>query len=137
VNHDIIVFTSEMMEQEEIEGLEIIVHPAKLLVEIDNLGLHQMIDDLNPSQRKYPALTSYKHMMWMDSDAFCTRTWKQDPFAAMERHDLALVGLKTFVIVICFGSEILRRLTKEMSVVCDQYSYLITFHKVLRSGTNS
>jgi len=39
----------------------------------------------------HPLLEPYKYMMWMDSDAFCTRAWKQDPFAAMERHDLALL----------------------------------------------
>ena len=41
----------------------------------------------------HPLLASYNYMLWIDSDAFCTRTWNQDPFAVMERHDLALVGL--------------------------------------------
>ena len=39
----------------------------------------------------HPLLAPYKYMMWVDSDAFCTRIWNQDPFAAMERHDLALL----------------------------------------------
>eukprot|EP00536_Pseudo-nitzschia_multiseries_P008631 jgi/Psemu1/325289/estExt_fgenesh1_pg.C_2220007 len=29
--------------------------------------------------------------MWMDSDVFCTRVWEQDPIAAMQRYDLALL----------------------------------------------
>ncbi len=36
-------------------------------------------------------LKPYRYMMWVDSDAFCTRVWKQDPFAAMQRHDLVLL----------------------------------------------
>jgi hypothetical protein len=140
VNHDIIMFTSEKIDQKDITELETIVHPAKLVVEIDNPGLDKMIDDLTPGQQKelvdrcnvnstseltwytectekgsfdtlkgeriaygwqaefrskwiwtHPLLAPYKYMMWMDSDAFCTRTWKQDPFATIERHDLALL----------------------------------------------
>lgn len=39
----------------------------------------------------HPSLKSYKYMMWLDSDVFCTRVWKQDPIAAMKRHDLVLL----------------------------------------------
>ena len=141
VNHDIVVFTSEAIEPDEITSLQKIVHPANLTVQIDNPGLHQMVEDLSPSRKKHlldrcnvtstselhwrsycwevsskgksremlaynwqaefrslwiwihPLLASYNYMLWIDSDAFCTRTWNQDPFAVMERHDLALVGL--------------------------------------------
>lgn len=36
-------------------------------------------------------LQPYRYMMWMDSDAFCTRVWDQDPIAAMIRYDLRLL----------------------------------------------
>lgn len=39
----------------------------------------------------HPALQQYTYMMWLDSDAFCTRRWQEDPLAAMVRHDLVLV----------------------------------------------
>lgn len=143
VNRDIIVFTSEAIDRKEIEGLNTIVAPAKLIVEIDNPGLQQMVENLSPKRKKHllerchvnsvseltwytecteeasytttkanriaygwqaefralwiwthPILKPYKYMMWMDSDAFCTRVWNQDPIATMERHDLALVRSK-------------------------------------------
>lgn len=37
-----------------------------------------------------PALASYRYMMWMDTDAFCTQTWKQDPIAVMRRNNLVV-----------------------------------------------
>jgi len=40
---------------------------------------------------KHPALSDYKYMLWLDSDAFCTHVWQQDPIATMRRHDLVLL----------------------------------------------
>ena len=40
---------------------------------------------------KHPALTKYKYMLWMDTDAFCTRVWQKDPIATMRRNDLVLL----------------------------------------------
>jgi hypothetical protein len=39
----------------------------------------------------HEALQPYKYMLWLDSDAFCTQTWKQDPIAVMVRNDLVLM----------------------------------------------
>ena len=40
---------------------------------------------------KHPALAKYKYMLWMDTDAFCTRVWRQDPIAMMRRNDLVIL----------------------------------------------
>mmetsp|Transcript_23875 Transcript_23875/g.52801 ORF Transcript_23875/g.52801 Transcript_23875/m.52801 type:complete len:599 (+) Transcript_23875:234-2030(+) len=140
VNHDIIIFTSEKINETDVIALQQIVSPAKLVVEIDNPGLHKMVNDLSPSRKKHlldrcnvgsteelswftkcsevgsfktfkseriaynwqaefralwlwthPFVAPYKYMMWIDSDVFCSRVWNEDPIAAMERHDLALL----------------------------------------------
>ena len=52
VQHDIIIFTSELIEQSDIDELQMIVSPAKLMVEIDNPGLQNMVDNLPDSQMK-------------------------------------------------------------------------------------
>lgn len=39
---------------------------------------------------KHPALAPYKYMVWMDSDAFCTKVWKQDPVAYAIANDLVI-----------------------------------------------
>jgi hypothetical protein len=52
VQHDIIIFTSELIEQSDISELQMIVSPAKLIVEIDNPGLQNMVDNLSDSQKK-------------------------------------------------------------------------------------
>mmetsp|Transcript_11460 Transcript_11460/g.26905 ORF Transcript_11460/g.26905 Transcript_11460/m.26905 type:complete len:531 (+) Transcript_11460:272-1864(+) len=140
VHRDIIVFTSEALEENETKELREMVSPAKLSVEVDNPGLHKMVNDLSLERLKllfdrcgvqttsqlswytkcydetsnsrvkgeriaytwqtefralwlwtHPALKPYKYMMWMDSDVYCTRVWHQDPIAAMERYDLALL----------------------------------------------
>eukprot|EP00532_Pseudo-nitzschia_australis_P005684 CAMPEP_0168165010 /NCGR_PEP_ID=MMETSP0139_2-20121125/1251_1 /TAXON_ID=44445 /ORGANISM="Pseudo-nitzschia australis, Strain 10249 10 AB" /LENGTH=505 /DNA_ID=CAMNT_0008082083 /DNA_START=3497 /DNA_END=5011 /DNA_ORIENTATION=- len=52
-NRDIIVFTSEELELKEIEELEEIVSPAKLIVEVDNPGLHTMVEKLSPKQKTH------------------------------------------------------------------------------------
>lgn len=139
VNHDIIVFSSEAINATSLHDLRQTVAPAKLIFEVDNPGLQQMVDRLPPDQKTHllercsvqssseltwytkctevrshhtmtdrlaynwqaefralhlwthPLLKPYKYMMWMDSDAFCTRVWDRDPFAAMARHDLALL----------------------------------------------
>jgi len=36
-------------------------------------------------------LSTYKYMLWMDSDAFCTKEWEQDPVAFMIRNDLVML----------------------------------------------
>jgi len=36
-------------------------------------------------------LSNYQYMLWMDSDAFCTKEWKQDPVAFMIRNDLVML----------------------------------------------
>uniref|UniRef100_A0A7R9ZT01 Uncharacterized protein n=1 Tax=Craspedostauros australis TaxID=1486917 RepID=A0A7R9ZT01_9STRA len=41
----------------------------------------------------HPALASYKTMLWMDSDVFATRVWKQDPVAIMLQNRLKLFFL--------------------------------------------
>mmetsp|Transcript_34347 Transcript_34347/g.71513 ORF Transcript_34347/g.71513 Transcript_34347/m.71513 type:complete len:502 (-) Transcript_34347:761-2266(-) len=38
-----------------------------------------------------PVLKPYKYMLWLDSDAFCTRTWTADPIAVMIRNDLNIL----------------------------------------------
>jgi hypothetical protein len=140
VHHDIIVFSSEPINATSLQELLHIVAPAKLLFEVDNPGLQQMVDALPPDQKSsllercggvgsssaltwyakctevrsyltlterlaynwqaefralhlwtHPRLEPYRYMMWMDSDAFCTRAWDQDPIATMARYDLALL----------------------------------------------
>jgi hypothetical protein len=39
---------------------------------------------------RHPALAQYKYMMWIDSDTFSTKVWKQDPIAYMIAHDLVM-----------------------------------------------
>jgi hypothetical protein len=39
---------------------------------------------------QHPVLQSYSTMMWLDSDAFCTRPWDRDPIAYMLQQDLVL-----------------------------------------------
>jgi len=39
----------------------------------------------------HPALQKYKYMLWMDTDAFCTRVWTHDPIATMRRNDLVIL----------------------------------------------
>ena len=36
-------------------------------------------------------LAPYKYMLWMDTDAFCTKEWKQDPVAFMIRNNLVVL----------------------------------------------
>lgn len=40
---------------------------------------------------KHPALAKYRYMIWIDSDGFCTKVWKQDPIATMRRNDLVIL----------------------------------------------
>ncbi len=40
---------------------------------------------------KHPSLAKYRYMIWMDSDAFCTKVWQQDPIAILRRHSLILL----------------------------------------------
>jgi hypothetical protein len=140
-HREIVVFTSEPIDPQDIRQLQQLAVPAQLTVEVDNPGLHEMIQSFTPQQQKellqrchakrvsdltwysqcdeersyttlkgerlaytwqaefralhlwtHPALKGYRYMMWMDSDAFCTRVWKQDPLAAMMRYDLILVS---------------------------------------------
>jgi hypothetical protein len=149
---DIIVFSSEAIDREDVQSLEYIASPAKLTVEIDNPGLHDMVNSFSPIQQSkllercrvtnvseltwysqcdeegsyatlkgeriaytwqaefralhlwtHKALHPYKYMMWMDSDAFCTRVWNEDPLAAIVRHDLVLVS--DVDIMLSFGYE--------------------------------
>jgi hypothetical protein len=37
------------------------------------------------------ALKPYRYMIWIDSDAFATRPWKQDPIATMVRNNLVVL----------------------------------------------
>jgi hypothetical protein len=138
---DVVVFTSEAIEDKEIQELQRLVAPSVISVVVDNPGLDVMVQALSEEQRAqlvqrchvanaseltwysqcdemrsystlkgeriaynwqaefralhlwtHEALRSYRYMMWMDSDAFCTRIWKQDPLAAAVRHDLVLVS---------------------------------------------
>jgi hypothetical protein len=138
---DVIVFTSEVIDPKDVQDLQFMAAPAKLTVEIDNPGLHDMVNSFSPVQQSkllerchvrslseltwysqcdevgsygtikgerlaytwqaefralhlwtHEALQPYKYMMWMDSDAFCTRVWHEDPLAAIVRHDLVLVS---------------------------------------------
>jgi hypothetical protein len=139
---DIVVFTSEDIDREDVQDIQSIAAPAKLTVEIDNPGLHEMVNSFSPIQQSkllerchvtsvseltwyslcdeegsyvtlkgerlayawqaefralhlwnHKALQPYKYMMWMDSDAFCTRVWNEDPLATIVRHDLVLVSV--------------------------------------------
>lgn len=38
-----------------------------------------------------PALRDYKYMVWMDSDAICSRPWEDDPVQLMVDHNLVLM----------------------------------------------
>lgn len=40
---------------------------------------------------RHPALAKYRYMMWIDSDAFCSRPWERDPMAVAIQHDLAIL----------------------------------------------
>mmetsp|Transcript_9514 Transcript_9514/g.10245 ORF Transcript_9514/g.10245 Transcript_9514/m.10245 type:complete len:403 (+) Transcript_9514:72-1280(+) len=51
VNYDIIVFTSESINKTTVIELQTIVSPSKLIVEIDNPGLQNMVDNLSESQK--------------------------------------------------------------------------------------
>ena len=70
VQHDIIIFTSELIEQSDIDELQMIVSPAKLMVEIDNPGLQTMVDNLSDSQKKHllercgTNITSSSELSW-------------------------------------------------------------------------
>jgi hypothetical protein len=37
-----------------------------------------------------PELRKYKYMLWMDTDAFCTKPWNDDPVKLMIENDLVL-----------------------------------------------
>mmetsp|Transcript_57173 Transcript_57173/g.139371 ORF Transcript_57173/g.139371 Transcript_57173/m.139371 type:complete len:478 (+) Transcript_57173:179-1612(+) len=39
----------------------------------------------------HPTLKKYKYMMWIDSDAFCTKRWDRDPIAVAMKHNLAIM----------------------------------------------
>ena len=39
----------------------------------------------------HPALTGYKYMLWLDSDAYCTEAWKQDPIDIMVKNNLVIL----------------------------------------------
>jgi hypothetical protein len=39
----------------------------------------------------HPALENYKYMLWLDSDAMCTKVWDRDPVAIMMEHDLVVL----------------------------------------------
>lgn len=39
---------------------------------------------------KHATLKKYKYMMWIDTDAFCTRVWERDPMAIAMKHDLVI-----------------------------------------------
>lgn len=39
----------------------------------------------------HPALAKYKYMLWLDTDGFCTKVWKQDPIAIMRRNDMVFL----------------------------------------------
>lgn len=38
-----------------------------------------------------PVLAEYKYMIWMDSDALCTKPWTQDPMKVVVENDLVLL----------------------------------------------
>lgn len=40
---------------------------------------------------KHPALAKYQYMIWMDSDAICTKTWEDDPIKYMIQHNLTIM----------------------------------------------
>ena len=40
---------------------------------------------------KMPILAQYKYMLWMDTDALCTRPWPVDPLQVMVENDLVLL----------------------------------------------
>uniref|UniRef100_A0A7S1BQT7 Uncharacterized protein n=1 Tax=Corethron hystrix TaxID=216773 RepID=A0A7S1BQT7_9STRA len=40
---------------------------------------------------KHPALSKYKYMMWLDSDALCTKNWDRDPMKYMVENDLVVM----------------------------------------------
>jgi hypothetical protein len=40
---------------------------------------------------KHPALKEYKWMIWMDSDAICTKTWEKDPIKYMIENNLTIM----------------------------------------------
>lgn len=40
---------------------------------------------------EHPALAKYQYMIWADTDAFCTKRWKQDPISIMRRNDMVIL----------------------------------------------
>ena len=40
---------------------------------------------------KHPALADYQYMMWLDSDAFATQPWQQDPVTVMLQNNLVVM----------------------------------------------
>lgn len=39
----------------------------------------------------HPALAKYKYMLWMDTDGFCSKVWKEDPIAIMRRNNMVFL----------------------------------------------
>ena len=67
----------------------------------------------------HPALKQYKYMMWLDTDAFCTRVWDHDPVAYMINNDMALM-FDNFPFGRSRGPEIQERIvTAFNSTLCD------------------
>jgi len=40
---------------------------------------------------RHPGLAQYKYMMWLDTDAYCTKNWTTDPIDKMVREDLVIM----------------------------------------------
>ena len=38
----------------------------------------------------HESLKSYRYMLWMDTDAFCTKVWDRDPIALAMKHQMAI-----------------------------------------------
>jgi hypothetical protein len=137
VNYDIVVFTTLEWERPARNQIQAVVPQTNLTFVVEGPPLHERINGLTASQRRYlfqrchvpagenitwahvcsdgpyqkrdtvlsyawqsefrasriwnmPALRNYKYMLWLDTDAYCTKPWFDDPVKLMVERDLVL-----------------------------------------------
>ncbi|KAL7568635.1 hypothetical protein ACA910_022733 [Epithemia clementina (nom. ined.)] len=67
----------------------------------------------------HPALSSYRTMLWIDTDSFCTKVWHRDPVAFFRQHNLTIL-FDHVIINHAVGPEVQRRIVKAFNTtLCD------------------
>ena len=137
--YDVLVFTTEPIEEDDARILRDVVHPAHLRIVTDKMTLSDQLERMTPKQVdvlvnrcqnvttkedlrwwtrcceegsnqacmplayswqsefralhlwKSEFLKPYRYMLWIDSDAFPTRIWQQDPVAFLIRNKLKIL----------------------------------------------